>query len=280
MGICFLTKQYFGVVLKYMDKIKYIDAHAHLNLSQFAGEEEEALARSLSAGVLPITIGSDLEASRQAVALAKAHRGETFATAGVHPTDSQAETDWEEFEVLALNPEVVAIGECGLDFYRFEGDLEKEKIRQADLFEKQIDIAVKLAKPLVIHIREAYEEAYEILKRKKEEVGDRLSADLHFFSGTADWVDKFSALGFYFSFAGPITFTEQYDEAIRRVPEDRIMAETDSPFASPAPHRGQRNEPAYVKYVAERILTLRGWGEEEGLAKLKANTIAFYRLPL
>jgi TatD DNase family protein len=262
------------------DSIKYIDAHAHLNSPQFAGEEDDILARSLEAGVLPITIGADWESSRLAVALARKYSGRTFATVGIHPTDSLAEIDWVEFEKLAGEKEVVAIGECGLDFYRFEGDLAREKIRQAELFERQIDLAVKLGKPLVIHIREAYEEAYEILKRKKAEVGDKLSADLHFFSGTPDWVEKFSALDFYFSFAGPITFTDQYDEAVKHVPADRLMAETDSPFAAPAPYRGKRNEPAYVKYVAEKILALRGWGEEEGLARLKNNTIKFYNLPI
>ena len=230
-----------------MPVITYIDAHAHLNSPQFEPDREAVWQK-------------------------------TLATVGFHPTDQTEEIDWTEFETLAGGKEVVAIGECGLDLYRFEGDSTTELARQTKIFERQIDLAVRLGKPLVIHIREAYEPAYEILKKKKAEAGEKLSFDLHFFSGTADWVEKFSALDAYFSFAGPITFTEQYDEAIARVPADRLMAETDSPFASPVPYRGKRCEPAYVKFVAEKLLALRGWSAEEGLARLKANTERFYKI--
>ena len=273
---------------------KYFDAHTHLNI-QFDQDWREVGERALKAGVSFVNVGADVERSTLAVEQAKYFSdlalrslGVVGATVGIHPTESGE--DFEKIRELAKDEQVVAIGECGLEYYLDQksniknqneiSEIEKEK--QKELFKKHIELALEVGKPLMIHCRasekstDAYDDLYEILKNYKDKVGDKLQFNLHFF--TSDWstAQKFLDLGGYLSFPGVITFSSACDETIKKMPLDRIMAETDAPFVAPVPHRGSRNEPAYVSSVAERIAELRSEPRDQVLTALVQNAHRFY----
>ena len=167
---------------------------------------------------------------------------------------------------------MVAIGECGLDFYR----LERESVaKQQDAFVRQIELANEVGKPLMLHIRQAYKEAYEILKVRAKVLGN-----LHFFAGTTEEAKPFLDLGFSFSFTGVISFARSYDEVLRFLPLDRIMSETDAPYVAPAPHRGMRNEPSYVVEVVKKIAEIRGEEQEKVRTQLLENARRFFGISL
>jgi len=275
---------------------KFFDAHTHLNL-QFDEDWKEVGERALKAGVSFVNVGADAKSSKLALeqvkeldGLARRSFSGAGATVGIHPTESS--DDFEKIKELAKDEHVVAIGECGLEYFKLVGDVEKEKERQKELFIKHIELALEVGKPLMIHCRDAYDDCYEILKScfatnsAKASLVKKASQDkqkplfcLHFF--TSDWptAQKFLGLGAYLSFPGVITFTSQYDEIVKNIPLDRIMSETDAPFAAPVPHRGERNEPAYVQFVAERICELRSEPREEILNALVQNAKNFFNLP-
>ncbi|MBX4215734.1 TatD family hydrolase [Candidatus Parcubacteria bacterium] len=260
----------------------YIDIHSHLHDKEFDGDREAVLARMREQKTATIAVGTHLESSRAAVALAN-KESDVWATVGVHPTDTKALLLPHEFETLAREHRVVAIGECGLDYYR-GGLSEEEKLRQRNIFEAQIELALAVDKPLMIHGRptkgtmDAYHDILDILYRYQKEAGERLRGNIHFFSGDAAIAHKFIELGFTLSFPGVLTFTHDYDESVRAVPLERIMAETDSPYAAPVPFRGKRNDPTHVKEVAAAIARIRG--EEEGKVReaLVANALSAFRL--
>jgi len=183
--------------------------------------------------------------------------------------------------VLATHPKVVAIGECGLDYFRSQssrsksnlgeepagdgerfdlagGSLtsEKERERQKQIFEAQIKLAVSEDLPLMIHCRDAHKDVLEILESYKKESGEKLRGNIHFFSGDIDTAKKYFSLGFTISFTGVITFTDDYNDVIRNSPIENILAETDAPYVAPVPHRGQRNEPVYMKEVIKKIAVI------------------------
>ena len=182
---------------------------------------------------------------------------------------------------LVKDEKVIAIGECGLEYFRIED--EEVKKRQRELFIKHIELALEVGKPLMIHCRasqgstDAYDDVLEILvSRCHLDSIAQLKFCLHFFTGDWSTAQKILELGGYLSFPGVVTFTSQYDEVVKNAPLDRIMAETDAPFATPVPHRGKQNEPAYVQFVAERIAELRPEPREEVLTALVENTVRFY----
>jgi TatD DNase family protein len=250
---------------------EYIDIHSHLNLPQFDADASEAAARIKEAGIWTITVGVDLASSRKAVELLGLYEG-LFATVGLHPCDNHAEAfDAASYEGLAKNPRVVAIGECGLDYVRIKGDIEAEKARQKDIFEKQIALALKLDKPLMLHIRGAYGDALSILESHAAKAGNKLRGDVHFFAGSVEEAKRFVDLGFTLSFTGVITFAPEYHEVLRSLPLTHIMSETDAPFVAPVPHRGKRNEPLYVREVAAAIAEIRGEDPETVKKALVAN---------
>ncbi|MEK7209277.1 MAG: TatD family hydrolase [Patescibacteria group bacterium] len=234
-----------------------IDIHAHLQFSQFAKDRSEVIARAKEAEIGVINVGTDLETSRQAIALAEAN-DEMWATVGIHPTDlpepSQTENVFAELEKLARHKRVVAIGECGLEIREGKFDVGSENgKRQIEIFERQIELAKLVKKPLMIHCRNAYAELWSVLTAGNHSP----PANLHFFAGDWPTAKKFLDLGCTLSFTGVITFANQYDEVIKKMPLEQIMAETDCPFVAPSPYRGQRNEPAYVTEVIKRIASLR-----------------------
>jgi TatD DNase family protein len=159
-------------------------------------------------------------------------------------------------EELVKHPKVVAIGECGLDFYHAEKAVDYK--RQEELFLAQVDFAVNHNKPLMIHARNAYLELLEILEPLKKVYGDKLRGNIHFFAGSWEVAQRLYAIGFTTSFTGVITYTADYNEVIKQAPLKMLMSETDAPFATPVPYRGKRNEPSYVSEVVKRMAEIRG----------------------
>jgi TatD DNase family protein len=246
---------------------KYFDIHSHLNSSKYDQDLEEVIGRLKETGTHTIVIGTDLENSRRAVELAEAHEG-IYACIGVHPVDDPSRIfDEPAFEELAKSPKVVAIGECGMDF--FHSDKVADFERQAELFKKQIEFAITHGKPIMIHAREAYGEILDIL----ESYRGKARGNAHFFAGTWEEAQRFHALGFTTSFTGVITYTSDYDEVIKKAPLEMLQAETDAPYVAPVPYRGKRNEPAYVSEVYKRIAAVRGEDPEAVRQALVANAL-------
>ncbi len=250
--------------------MKYIDVHCHLNLDEFNLDIREVIERAKAQEVGMIVVGVDKESSAKAVKIAE-ENDRVWAVIGLHPVDNVTEEfDLEFYKKLASHPKVVAIGECGLDYYHAKIE---DKARQQDIFEKQIAIANELKKPLMLHIRNgmtdthsAYKDAIEILKKHA-----RVHGNVHFFAGNVEEAHEFIKLGFKLSFTGVITFARNYDEVIKNIPLNMIMTETDAPFVAPIPYRGQRNEPIYVIEVAKKIAEIRGESIEVVLPHLVEN---------
>ncbi len=238
----------------------FFDIHAHVHFDEYASDKDEVMRRALDAGVWMIQVGVDKETSASACELAQAYDKGVYASVGLHPvytgpsysSEVGEVFDRETYKRLAQHPRVVAIGECGLDYFRADkagADLQKK------VFEEQIQLACELNKPLILHIRGegAYADAYEILKRYPKARGD-----VHFFAGTWQEAQWFLSIGFTLSFTGVITFARDYDEVVKNTPLEMLIAETDAPYVAPAPYRGKRNEPLYVREVVQKIAEIRG----------------------
>lgn len=235
----------------------FFDIHSHIQFPEFDADREEIIARMKEAGAFSVVVGTDLKTSQMAVNLAEKHDN-LFASVGLHPNDAvSGDFDDSAYRRLISNPKTVAVGECGLDYFRTEGTEENKK-KQKEIFEKQINLALEFDKPLMVHCRNAYEDMIDILATRKKEYGEKLRGNIHFFAGDRSVAQKFLELGFTLSFTGVITFAEQYDEVIKNAPLDMIMSETDCPYVAPAPYRGKRNEPNYVSEVVKRIAAIRG----------------------
>lgn len=241
-----------------------VDTHAHLASSAFEapGELEEILQRAGEAGVTRvITIGSELEDSRRNLDIA-ARFPSVSPTVGVHPTSVHevTDSDWiDQLRSLALQPGVVAIGEIGMDFFHppQDGSPEVEwRTRQETFFRAQLDLAIELDLPVVIHQRDSVEAIRAILA----DYTGRVSAVFHCFNGAPDLAKELLDQGYYLSFTGIVTFPKAIEvhESARIVPPDRLMLETDSPYLAPVPRRGKRCEPAYTRHTAEQVARLRG----------------------
>lgn len=258
----------------------YFDFHSHLHFDAYAEDREAVLERMKENNVWTIVVGTDEEKSKKALALAQAHDG-VFATVGLHPclpagtaADNKEESFDETFyEELLSDENVLMIGECGLDYFHIK---EKDKqVRQMKEFEKQIDFAVHFNKPMMLHVRGAHEDALDMLRSKKKEYGDRLRGNVHFFTGEPEIAKQYYELDFTTSFTGVVTFTRDYDEAVKYAPKDMILSDTDSPYVAPVPYRGQRNEPTYVIEVVKRLAEIRGEDLEEFKKQLIKNTSRF-----
>lgn len=268
----------------------FFDVHSHLHDKAFKDDLESVILDMKQKGFGTITVGTGLKESREATALADAHDN-IFATIGLHPADNPLEEyDSVSYEKLANHEKVVAIGECGLDYYYVETFFEKEceskgikwnkqeeKERQKNIFEKQIELAVKVDKPLMLHGRpskgtmDAYEDMLSLLESAKKKYGNKLRGNAHFFVGNIDIAKRFIDIGFTMSFSGVITFTHDYDDVVRYAPLNMIHAETDSPYATPAPFRGQRNTSLMVQEIVARIAVLREEPMEEVRLQLLEN---------
>ena len=248
---------------------KYFDVHSHLNATEYSEDINEVIKRLKETETHTIVVGTDLESSKIAVELAEKHE-EIYACVGVHPVDNKNEHyDISKYEKLVRHPRVVAVGECGMDF--FHTDKNEDYERQKKLFLDQIQFAFAHDKPLMIHARNAYEEILNILEPMKT---DKLRGNVHFFAGDMAVAERFFKLGLTISFTGVITFTHDYDEVIKAALLDMIMSETDAPYVAPVPYRGKRNEPSYVAEVVKSIAEIRGEDEERVRAALVNNALS------
>lgn len=259
--------------------MRYIDTHSHLNDTRFDDDESDVLLRMREASVASIVVGTDKEMSERAIALAEKH-DDIWATIGQHPTDKHNEVfDNAWYKEKVTHKKVVAIGECGLDYYwptnsesyKNFGDIEVEKKRQHELFAEQIALAVECQKPLMIHGRpaqktmDAYEDIIGMLK------GKSVRGNIHFFVGNIEIAKQFLDMGFTLSFTGVLTFTHDYDDVVRYIPLDMLHAETDAPYVAPVPYRGRRNEPAFVVETVAAMARIRGVDETLLASTLREN---------
>ena len=281
--------------------MEYIDVHGHVSFPVYDADRALVIERAHSAGVGMITVGTDLETSKQAIELAE-KTPDMWAIVGLHPvycgeshndpleTGTQEEStrpkqqfDYEAFKKIGIHPRVVAIGECGLDFFHSKPE---DMLYQKEVFEQQIQLAQEVGKPLMLHVRnstastqgfdvtnDAYVESLKILQKYPS-----VKANFHFFAGGVDVLKTIISAGYYVSFTGVLTFAKNYEEVVRTVPLDRIMIETDCPYVAPVPYRGKRNEPSYVVEVIKAIARIRG--EDEGVIRKQVmkNTLDFFAI--
>lgn len=265
--------------------INYFDIHSHLHDKAFDEDRETVVATIEKLGIMTITVGTDFEESKKAVALAYESKN-IFAAIGMHPVDNRTEEFVKErYEDLARDERVVAIGECGLDYFRLVEDKEAgffvseeaEKQRQKKLFEMQIELAVLVNKPLMLHGRpskgsmDAYDDMVGMLNAAKQNHGAKVRGNFHFFVGDTLTLEKVLALSFTVSFSGVITFAKEYQEIVAKTPLEMMHAETDSPYVAPSAYRGKKNEPLYVSEVVKKIAEIKGLTEEEVTAQLVKN---------
>lgn len=279
--------------------VNYIDAHCHLQFAQY-DEDRDALAEQMrEEGIAGIAVGCDLESSKKAVELAERYE-HIYASVGLHPNhESDGKFNAEQYRTLAQSPKVVAIGECGLDYFRLpsvalakEGTEREEKAysaeatktRQKSLFNDQIRLAAGLDLPLVIHSRpskgtqDAYEDVIAMLTEAKKTYPN-LRGDMHFFVGGIEEARAFIALDFTLSFTAVITFARDYDAVIKSVPLGSVLSETDAPYVAPLRRRGSRNDPLAVKDVVAKIAEIRGEDPELVRTMLLANSERLFGLP-
>ncbi len=237
-----------------------IDTHTHLQMVEFGDDWPAALDNAESAGVeYMVIVGFDVESSKKAIAMAEQH-GRLLAAVGIHPHDASSMdgTALEELRTLAAHPKVVAVGETGLDFYRNLSPKDK----QFEAFETQLALAEELQIPIIIHDRDAHGPAAEILSAHAKKL---VGGVLHCFSGDMALAQAAMDWGFYVSVAGPLTYpnAKELRSVVEGVPIERILIETDAPYLAPQPKRGKRNEPAFVRFVAEELARIKGLSVED-----------------
>lgn len=255
---------------------RYVDAHCHVQFGAYDADRDAVIARMEECGVSGVVVGCDYESSKRAVELAKTHE-RLWASVGLHPNHEPDEPfDSRRYEALARSGKVVAIGECGLDYYRPAEVNDEVKRKQQKLLRSHIALAAALGKPLIIHSRpskktqDAYQDLITILKEEKEAYPD-LTGDIHFFVGGVEEMRALVALGFTVSFTAVITFAREYDSVIRAVPLGSLLAETDAPYVPPTPReRGARNDPLAVEDVVAKLAEIRS----EPLELIRAATLA------
>ena len=276
-----------------------IDSHTHIQFPEFDADRDAVIKCALDAGIWMVNVGTNVESSKKAVELARKYKEGVYASVGIHPVrdeisngasphDASTDYNFSLIEELARDPKVVGIGETGLDYYRNQeiqnskfknqNDNAKFKIikeKQKELFLKHIELAQKVKKPLIIHCRDAHDDLIEILVSSFKFQVSSSPGVMHFFGGEGTWenLDKYLEMGFYISLAGVITFKNYNDaENIKKIPMDRILIETDAPYVAPEPYRGKRNEPSYVKFVAEKLAEIKGVSFKEVEKQTGTNT--------
>lgn len=254
--------------------ICFVDSHCHINFPDLAVNMGDVLAQMRHNQVVSaLCVSVNLADFPQVLALAEQY-SHIYASVGVHPDyEDVEEPSVERLVLLAQHPKIIAIGETGLDYFRLSGDLEWQRER----FRTHIRAARECGKPLIIHTRAA---AADTLRVMEEERAHEASGVLHCFTETWEMAEAALAMGFYISFSGIVTFknAKQLKEVAQRVPLDRILIETDSPYLAPVPYRGKLNQPAYVKHVAEEIALLRGISVDEVAKCTTENFVRLFKL--
>lgn len=259
-----------------------IDTHCHLNFDAFDSDRSEALSRAGEADVQQIIIPAvDPETARQAISLAEAS-AMVFAAVGVHPNDaSEFSTDQlSEINAMAAHPRVVAIGEIGLDYYWDKSP----RATQLSALEQQLELAARMKLPVIIHNRESTGDVLAVLESWSASLTGSLRENpgvMHSFSGNLEDAERAMRAGFCIGFTGPITYksAEETRRIASSIPIDRILIETDAPFLTPIPYRGKRNEPAYVRFVAERLASVRSLSFDDVATATTQNARRVFNLP-
>jgi len=255
-----------------MPELELIDTHAHLDSSDYDHDRAAVIARAHAARIGVITVGVDVPSSEVAVRLATRHRS-IWAGVGIHPHEAKSFSTAvaERLRALAAAGKVVAIGEIGLDYYR---DLSP-RATQRRVFSEQIELANELELPVIVHNRESSTDMLGILRKHRPRRGV-----IHSFLGDLALAQKFMELDLYLGIGGPLTFpkNEVLREAVKGMPLDRILVETDCPYLTPVPHRGKRNEPVYVEYVVEALARIKEIPREQVAAATTANAYRLFGL--
>jgi TatD DNase family protein len=276
--------------------LRFFDAHTHVNFAAFEKDYKEVIDQALAVGVGAVNVGTQKDTSRRAIEIAHEFENEpVYATIGLHPihtsksyhdphelggseeaksfTSRGEEFDYDYYKNLALDSKVIAIGECGLDYYRAaSGKRQETNKKQRDAFIKQIELAHEVKKPLMIHCRSAFPELIQLLVTNYQLLVTPHPGIIHFFSGTKEDTQKLLELGFFFTFGGLITFARDYDEVIKSIPLGRILSETDAPYVAPEPYREKRNEPAYVIEVVKKLAEIKDIPLEKTRSQIFENT--------
>jgi TatD DNase family protein len=252
-----------------------IDTHAHLDFPEFSDSIPAVIERALQAGVTTIvTIGIDIETSRRAAQIARAS-DRVYASAGIHPHASFSldERDLRELETIAAGRRVVAVGEIGLDYFH---DRQPRPI-QAECMRAQVQLAVDSAKPAIFHVRDAWEDFFQIVS---EFAPSMRPSVMHCFSGDWGVARRCLDLGLYLSIPGVVTFpkAESLRDVVKRAPADRLLVETDAPYLAPVPYRGKINEPAFVLHTAAKVAEIRKEPLEKVAAQTTQNARAVFEL--
>ncbi|MCK9187092.1 MAG: TatD family hydrolase [Candidatus Colwellbacteria bacterium] len=290
---------------------KYIDTHAHLQFSNFDGDREEVIERTLNFGMWVVNSGSNSKTSKKAIEIAENYKEGVYATVGIHPSHAKISNlksqnlklqpktdnldnneiteesgvedfDGEKMRMLAAHPKCVAIGECGLEYFS-SGEAIDNSNEQEEMFLQHIELASEIKKPLVIHCRNAYADTIRILKENRNKLLDDRPGVMHFFSGTEGDMYELLDLGFIFSFGGAITFSpkkgqEDIAGLVYKAPFEAIMLETDCPFVAPVPYRGKRNEPLYAIETAKKIAEIKNMSLEEVADITTGNALRFFAI--
>ena len=278
----------------------FFDTHSHVNSEAFLHDADTVIKRALGEETGVVIIGTDYKSSKKALEQANKYQNSVWATVGLHPLSLQSYTEkigeevktipaekfnLDMYATLAKFPKTVAIGEIGLDYaWRdTDTDLENLKKEQKAVLVEQLKLARRFDLPVVIHCRQAHDDLVPLLQAFRQEYKESLPKDrpwgvIHCFSGDENLAWQYFNLGLIISFTGLITFSQRWDELIRKVPLEKIMIETDSPYMTPEPHRGKRNEPVLVKYVAQRIAEIRGITVERVGEVTTANAKLMFKL--
>ena len=296
-----------------MSTPKLIDVHTHTQFAVYNADQDAVIRRALEVGIWMINVGTQRDTSKAAIEVSHKYEN-VWATVGLHPihteksfhdeqelgiesagelqgfTSRGEEFDYDAYKNLALDPKVVAIGECGLDYYRIVNN-ETRNLKQKKIFEAQIGLSREVKKPLMIHCREAFKDLIDTLQASRYALHDSNPGVIHFFSGTIEDAKKLMDLGFSFSFGGVLTFPPRLAERsrgeagghengkiIKFIPLERIVLETDAPYVAPQAYRGKRNEPLYVEEVAKKIARILDKDFEEIAETTTKNAIRIFGL--
>jgi len=282
---------------------KLIDTHCHAHFQAYKEDMDAVVERALSQGIRLITVGTQSTTSKTGIDLAEKYDG-VWAAIGLHPSHLHAQEffddnelppskrvtgkiktraehfDPEYYRQLAAHPKVVGIGEFGLDYFHHPPglDVEQMKTDQKISVREQLKFASSVDKPVIIHCRDAHPEQHELLQSEIENGGLKRRGVIHCFTGSVSEAANYLELGFLISVTGIVTFSKELQATVKQIPLDKLMIETDAPYLTPAPHRGKRNEPSYVKLVAEKIAEIKGISLEEVATVTTTNAIRLFKL--